>query len=172
MLTESTAQKPPQRDRGQQYSARKLKSNINIFELLIQTSWCAFFFSSVGAANEDTDSVSYANKWLSCMLIKGSANRGAINQRRDHSYSHPTDHGCDVMFIQLLVLSLGPRPLLLSWLSNRGAQRERTRLEIQSIHCGITHLASVYTHMFKKSKLITLSPFQTCKINNICIKCI
>lgn len=57
------------------------------------------------------------------MLIKGSANRGAINQRQDHSYSHPTDHGCDVVFIQLLAWCLRQRPQLLSWLSSGNTQR-------------------------------------------------
>lgn len=89
--------------------------------LLIQTSWCALCVSSnsVGAANEDTDSVSYAGEWVSRVLIKGSANRGAINQARDHSYSHPTDRGSDVVFIQLLVQSLGRRFLLPTWLSKK-----------------------------------------------------
>lgn len=85
-------------------SQKTQRAHHNISELFIQTS--RFFPSSVGAANEDTDSQSYAGEWLSRVLIKGSASRGAINQTQDHSYSHSTDHGCYVVFIQLLARCL------------------------------------------------------------------
>ena len=84
-----------------------------------------FFSSGAGAANEDTASQCYAGGWVSNVLIKASANRGAINQRPGHSYSCPADHDCDVVFIQVLAHCLGQRPLLSSQLSNGGARRTR-----------------------------------------------
>lgn len=87
------------------------------------------------------------------VLIKGSFNTRAINQTRDHSYSHPADHGSDVVFIQLLARRLGQRPLLPSWLSNGGAHRKRQRAG-NSIHALLHWQLNLSpSHMFKKLKL-------------------
>lgn len=85
------------------------------------------------------------------MLIKGSANRGAINQRLDHSYSHPTDDdGCDVVFIQLLARCLRQRPLLLSWLSNGNTQREKEKIGNVIHVLVLCYFNSLYSYMLTK----------------------
>ena len=101
-------------------SAKKLGTHIATYLSSIFKQVDFFPFSplhSVGAANEDTDSQSYGGEWLSRVLIKGSAGRGAINQTRDHSYSCSADRGCYVVFIQLLARCRGtetplPAPVL------------------------------------------------------------
>lgn len=143
---------PTQPKLHQHYSARKLSMHVptSFSWLFKQVDVQLAFFGSVGAANEDADSQSYAGEWVSRVLIKGSASRGAINQTQDHSYSHSTDHGCYVVFIQLLALCLRDPCSCPGYLTE--VHKER-RLEIQYIHCYIANLSSVYSHMFKRLQL-------------------
>lgn len=124
-----------------------------------------FFFSPVhvGAANEDTECQSYAGEWLSRVLIKGSASRGAINQTRDHTptLTSAADHGGDVVFIQLLAPRLGQRPLLLSWLSNIGTLKESC-WEINP--CTVAFLILTYVKD-TTAEVTNQSRFQTININ-------
>lgn len=89
----------------------------------------------MGAANEEAATrPSYAGlSQASYVLIKGYTNRGSISQMLDHSYSHPTDRGCDVMFIQPLAPGLcqtvereTPAPVLAnSWRAEREATKKK-----------------------------------------------
>lgn len=131
----------------------------NTFELLIQTSWCAiFFFPAVWVQLMKTLTVSptQASESAACWLRDPLAEEPSIKRRITPTLTPQTTAVLSCLSSCWLG-ALDRDPCSCPGYLTGVHKERRRRLEIQSVRCYSANLSSVYSHMFKKLQLKTMS---------------